>query len=342
MSSQARRVIAPVNFQVSVNMRFAEFHVSAHTAHGREATVKGPDCSGSLACIVTYEPDRDDLAELIQELLAVIGLRVVLIDNSESEAAIRKVRSIAQCAGIPAVSNCENRGIAHAHNQAVKLATSLGCVRLLLFDQDSYITTTSVERLHMALDELLAKGKKVAAVGALLVDRQDGHQAPFVRLSGIFRMTRVVHGSNQEVKCDLVISSGSLFSVSAFSEIGLFDEQLFIDYVDIEWCVRARSLGFEVFGVPAAEMSHSIGNGVLHILGRRLPVHSPARQYYLVRNALLFARKPYLPVRWRLHLLFRAAAQFTIFSCFCAPRLERVRWLGLGLWHGIRGQSGPR
>lgn len=99
-------------------------------------------------------------------------------------------------------------------------------------------------------------------------------------------------------------------------------------------------MGFKVFGIPKAQMHHSIGDRVLHLFGRRLPVHAPPRQYYLVRNALLFARKAYLPLNWRLHLLFRATAQFIILSCFCALRLERARWLVLGLWHGVKGRIG--
>ena len=89
------------------------------------------------------------------------------------------------------------------------------------------------------------------------------------------------------------------FGAAQFDEIGPFDTQFFIDYVDIEWCSRARAKGFELHGVPASHMEHSVGEGVLRVLGRRLPVHAPQRQYYLVRNARLFARKRQVPMRGR-------------------------------------------
>ncbi len=54
----------------------------------------------------------------------------------------------------------------------------------------------------------------------------------------------------------------------------------------------------------------------------------------------MFARKPYLSLRWRLHLITRALALFAIYAGTCAPRLERARWLGLGLWHGLIGRGG--
>ena len=292
-----------------------------------------------LACVVTYRPDIPQLLELIDAVKAARGFEVALIDNSDSAHWHGQLTDVATTSNCRLVVNRENRGIAHAHNQAIELARGLGFARLLLLDQDSRISAASIELLNRQLGRLTRAGRRVAAVGPRHVDCKDGTDLPFVRLTSALGM-QPVGQPGPTVECDLLISSGCLFPVAQFDEIGPFDTQFFIDYVDIEWCLRARAQGFELHGVPAAHMQHSIGEGVLRVLGRRLPVHAPQRQYYLVRNALLFARKRRVPVRWRLHLLIRAFAHFAIFSTLCPPRLQRLRWLGRGLWDGMAGRGG--
>jgi rhamnosyltransferase len=294
----------------------------------------------TLACVVTYEPDRAKLLGLVRELGEAPSLRVVFIDNSETEAGIRTTDEVAQAMGVAIVRGASNQGVAAAYNVAVDVARRAGCDRLLLADQDSRIPADSIASLQAALDFLQATGRKVAAVGPSFVDPRSGRMAPFVRLGRGVRMRHVELGDQSIVECDLIISSGSLIPLAAFDEVGLHDESLFIDYVDVEWCARARTAGFGVYGVPAAVMYHSVGDGSVRRLGRWMPLHSPPRQYYAARNALLFARKPYLPWKWRMHLITRAMAQFAIYAGTCAPRWQRARWLALGLVHGLVGRSG--
>jgi len=294
----------------------------------------------TLACVVTYEPDRDQLLELAMDLQAVPGLQIVFVDNSESETGTAEVNAVGRGLDIRVFCNPVNRGVGAAHNVGAELARRMGCDRLLLLDQDSRIPASAVLALHAALDFLQSTGRPVAAVGPALFDPRCGNWLPFVRLGAALRMRHVEHKDDELVPCDLLISSGSLIPLSALQKVGPLDEALFIEYVDVEWCLRARARGMRVFGVPAAVMQHTIGEIKVRRLGRWLPLHSPVRHYYAVRNALLFARKPYLSLRWRLHLITRALALFAIYAGTCAPRLERARWLGLGLWHGLIGRGG--
>ena len=67
-------------------------------------------------------------------------------------------------------------------------------------------------------------------------------------------------------------------------------EDLFIDWVDIEWCLRAESQGLESYIVPSAIMMHSIGDDTVRVLGRDINLHSDLRNYYMVRNATYLLR----------------------------------------------------
>ena len=82
-----------------------------------------------------------------------------------------------------------------------------------------------------------------------------------------------------------------LVPVSTLKDIGLMKEELFIDYVDIEWCLRAASKKFNFYAIPSATMSHAIGDERKSVLGREISIHSPfLRRYYLARNSIYMLR----------------------------------------------------
>jgi rhamnosyltransferase len=137
---------------------------------------------------------------------------------------------------------------------------------------------------------------------------------------------------DQLIPCDFLISSGSLLPVDAYRRVGPFDESLFVDNVDLEWCMRARAAGFSLYGVAAAHLEHQLGEARLRVGDKvRLVVHSPERLYYMTRNRLLLYRRPYMPLKWKIKDSLRIVAKFTATMVFLAPRREyaRMTWRGL-------------
>lgn len=82
-----------------------------------------------------------------------------------------------------------------------------------------------------------------------------------------------------------------MVSKEVFEIVGMMDEELFIDYVDTEWCLRCLNYGILVHIIPDIEMVHAIGDKSVKICGINIPIHSPVRRYYRVRNAFLLLRK---------------------------------------------------
>jgi rhamnosyltransferase len=292
-----------------------------------------------LAVIVCYEPDRSPLAVLVAGLQHE-RVQVLLVDNSEHRPGRETVRAVAAECGAAVVANDGNIGVAAAHNVGIRRALRLGFDHVLLLDQDSELAPGAVQRLADAYCALTAAGERVAAVGPSYADARSGLAFPFARLRRL-RMERLTPTPGQSVECDILISSGCFISLKALREIGEMDERLFIDFVDVEWCVRARSLGWKVYGVADARMRHRLGNGAFRVLGRVLPVHGPARYYYLTRNALLLARKPFVTWRWRAHLAYRVAGQLVLFGLLCPQRGARFGMMVRGLIDGLLGRDGP-
>ncbi len=192
---------------------------------------------------------------------------LILIDNSENPS--------------PALYDCfkndptikiifyhSNNGIAKALNDAVRLAAANGFDWILTMDQDSWFERKDLENYLAAFAQLPNK-EKTAVVGPEFENKNT---------SGIKKVISV-------------ITSGSLVNIKAFGSIGGFNEDLFIDEVDHEYCYRAILDGYAVLQIQQGFLQHSLGNliNVTTISGKKnkaKALHAPIRLYYIVRNSL--------------------------------------------------------
>ena len=137
------------------------------------------------------------------------------------------------------------------------------------------------------------------------------------------------------------IASGSLISLEVLTRVGPMAQELFIDYVDLEWCLRANSLGYKNFQIANALMTHAIGGEPIQFLGKFWPSHSPIRHYFMFRNAIWLYKKTGMPIQWKLIDSFKLIRKFIFYALFAKPRWEHIRMMGRGFWHGIIGRMGP-
>ena len=138
---------------------------------------------------------------------------------------------------------------------------------------------------------------------------------------------------------DLVISSGVTCSIKIFDLIGLFDEDLFIDFVDVDWCLRAKKAGIKIYIVPKAVMKHSIGTNVIKIGPIICVQHSPIRTYYKVRNSFLMLYKSD-KILFSIKSIFIAITHNFLVSIYSNQKKEYFYFYFKGLIHGIRGKNG--
>jgi rhamnosyltransferase len=292
-----------------------------------------------VAVVVTYQPDLDALAGA-RALRPQVG-RVLIMDNGSDASRLAHLCTIADDA-TELIALPRNLGVGAAHNAGIQRAREAGATHVLLMDQDSVPGADMVARLLAAERRLLARGDKVGALGPVYHDPRIGRSWPF------FRMSRFgVHGQPcagvGEVRCDFLISSGTLIRMPVLDEVGPINESYFLEHVDTEWSLRARAAGYSLFGICDAHMDHHLGddNVALPVSRRRVQLYRPYRHYYLYRNALLLAREPYAPTAWKLNEARRLLYRFGFFGFFVAPRLQRLKYMMLGLWHGLAGRTGP-
>lgn len=298
-----------------------------------------------LSITVTYHPDLDALARQLQALGGASegapAIRHLVVDNGSGPAAGEALRRMAEAdPRLTLLELGENRGVAEAHNRGIALADSLGCTHVLLMDQDSLPAPDMVARLAEAWRHLARKDPHLAAVGPHYTDPVLNNPPDFVQL-GRFGIRRYPYWPEAApVPVDYLISSGCLISLPALKAVGPMCEPLFIDYVDIEWGLRARRLGWHLYGVFRAHMTHALGPRIVRFLWRRFPLHTPQRHYFVVRNALWLYRNSHLPLSWRLAHGLRLGVRVSLYLLLGNERRSRLRFVGAGLADGLRGRMG--
>jgi len=301
------------------------------------------DTKKVCAVVVAYQPDPACFASLLQAVLPQVG-GLVVVNNGAAGAVVPPEIRENGATHCSVLEMGQNAGVATAQNRGIVWAREQGYSHVILFDQDSEPAPDMVEKLLDAWMALDRDAVPVAAVGPRLVDRRDGRVSPFVTFTA-FGVKETCCVSGRYVPVDFLVSSGMLASVAVYEKVGMLDEGLFIDNVDMDWCFRARRQKLLLHGVCDAVMWHQIGNRV-----RRLPFfgHSyaiyqhdnPLRQYYIMRNRILLYRRDYTPFPWIVQDALRAVVKTLITLIFFAQRRTNFYMMLNGLMDGLRGKSG--
>ncbi len=293
------------------------------------------------AIIVTYCPTEILLKRLLLSVCDEVA-KVYLVDNTPaadidwlSEEWLEQ-----QNVTVEYQSLGDNFGIARAQNVGIAAAIKDDCDHVIFFDQDSAPPKGMLERLLAAELKLLAASVKVGAVGPLFLDEKTKTYAKAIRHEGLkLRKVDISTDQTDPVSADYLIASGSLIRISVFQEAGLMREELFIDWVDIEWGLRAAAFGFKHFIVPDAVMLHSIGDEFVSIGKTAINLHNDVRNYYIVRNACHLLLDRTVNWQWRLNILFKIP-KYVIFYSVTSLSRNRMKALRLLLRACIDGFSG--
>jgi len=137
-----------------------------------------------------------------------------------------------------------------------------------------------------------------------------------------------------------VITSGSFIPISVLDDVGIMREELFIDFVDIEWCLRARAKGYEIVSFPKVEIAHHLGDSSVSFMGTNYPIHSPLRMYYYFRNAMYLYRLRGIDWNWRLVDASRNLFRFLFYMLFVQNRPTYFKYIIKGYYHGFIKKMG--
>lgn len=295
------------------------------------------------ALVILYHPDSDQLARLAALRDACDAL--VVVDNTPRadaaalEAAGRDGYTLIHHGNRGGIAGAYNAGLAHLFALDPKIDA------VALFDQDSVVPDAYFPAM-CAFGERLAGRAFIA--GPRIFDENDGRFLPELATNGIgvrrLEVNMSAAATSQPVRCAFLISSGSFVSREAYAALGRFDEALFIDHVDTEYCFRALARNVPLYLVPALVLRHRIGAKVRRRIGP-LDIstmnHPWTRRYYSARNAMQIAIQygPRFPVALVPNLL----TLWQIVQVIVGEQDKRAKLKGIlyGLLDGLVGRLGP-
>lgn len=225
------------------------------------------------AVLTAYHPD-ERLAAVVEAALLTCAA-VIVADNTPADAS-----SMAEKLDDPRVTvlrSGRNLGVAAALNLGVA-ALPDDTAAVLFLDQDSILPPELVHGLIAHLDD-----PSIGVVGPAAVEAGSG--SAYESLAGLHKEV-----SNRYA----VITSGMIVRRSCFDLVPAFREDFFVDYVDVDFCLRLRRAGVRVVRDKSLVLPHSIGDGREHkVLGLTVRVtHYPAwRHYWTARNGMILIRE---------------------------------------------------
>ncbi len=238
-------------------------------------------CAG----IVLYNPDMRRLQKNIEAIKNQVD-KVYIVDNGSTN--IDTVRFCCkQDKRIELIENGINKGIAAALNMLLLKAEENGFDWMVTLDQDSVADPDMVEKFKPYVEE------NIAILCPLIVDDNEKNLIRSNVLPDVIEVERA-------------ITSGGLTNVFVWRKIGGFDEAMFIDCVDFDYCTNAVLNGYKILQIPAAKLHHRLGEakevrsfikiaGALGINKFKKPVftynHSLERTYYYARNIHYYMKK---------------------------------------------------
>lgn len=233
------------------------------------------------AVIITYNCDENFL-NTFNSVVNQVG-KIVIVDNGSNKNTINMLKNIEKENDVQLILCEENLGIAAALNKGVKYALNNGYDWIITLDHDSNLKDDMVMKLLKGYNSLndIEKEKVVSLLPryielGLNVDKQLNKEQEYIKY---------IEGG---------ITSGNIVSRKAFEEVGLFDEKLFIDFVDYDFCFRIKEHGYDIVEVSDAILFHRIGEtkeGRFFFKKVSATNHSPVRRYYITRNRIYCWKK---------------------------------------------------
>lgn len=297
-----------------------------------------PNRNNILGVIVTYHPDME-LHKRVEKIRHQID-KLLIIDNKSSPDCVLMIQKISTDLDVDLILNESNLGIAEALNQGLKYAEIFGerYSWVLTLDQDTSCYPSLVQNLIMAYEDCPFRNE-VGIIGTNYQEKTTG---------------RILHKKTQAKEnweeVQNLPTSGCILSIAAFSKVGDFRSDLFIDQVDTEYCMRLRYEGYRVLISLKIGMIHPLGYyrvSKLHKWMRgstMITNYPPVRHYYWTRNGVTLIKENFLrDVRWSLnqayYLFFRRIITVLLFE---DQKIIKLGNIVLGIWHAILSRGGAK
>jgi GT2 family glycosyltransferase len=209
----------------------------------------------------------DVLLTSIKKYSSGFTYEIILIDNNSMDGTVELINI--KYPEVVLVKNSENKGVAPARNQGLKIAKGKYC---LILDVDMELTENSIKSLF----DYMQENDSCGLVGAKLTEPDGSLQysckkyptllsfvARRLESFSMVRNSRTLknhlmddwdHKSVSEV--DYLIGACQFIRREVIEKIGFYDDKIFYGPEDIDYCIRVWRNGWKVVYYPLTSIIH--------------------------------------------------------------------------------------
>lgn len=287
------------------------------------------------ACIITYNPELDVLKKGIESLSNQIE-KIIIVDNGsknidELEQFCKKYLFVSL------IKLNENKGIATATNVALKEFINQHFDFVLTSDQDSNYPSNYIENFKK--DNDILNDKNIAAFTPVFFDENENDYASIIVKSKLF--VKNIKAKDDFTDVFQAIASGMIINISVLQEIGMMNEDLFIDWVDLEWCWKVHYHGKRIVCCKNLTIHHKLGDSSKNIGYRKVSIRSLVRNYYITRNSFYLAtHTKYLKPISKFILFFKSFRYIAGYTVLCKEHFKNLKYTVKGMHDGLHAYLG--
>lgn len=273
--------------------------------------------------IILFHPDKESLKKSLSALVEETDGVFCWKNSFISEECLEIIKSYDK---VKTIGNENNIGIGKALNESVKVAQLENFTHVLTMDQDSYFDKNMISKYKSKIINNTEKDIAIYGINPLQDEKT------------------LYENNGNVINVSDTITSGSIFSIDNFKKYGYFEEELFIDAVDYEYCYRLKkNYNQNTIVFTDIIMNHTVGYIEKTKYGFNINNYSAFRTYFIVRNQLsIWRRYPsQFPNQYKITLL-KDHILFRVIKIILAEKNKRIKLksIFLGIMHFVMKKSG--
>jgi rhamnosyltransferase len=275
------------------------------------------------AVIVVYNPNVDLLCKVYDSIVDFIDHVVVVVNGDENHCESEYFKNVIYLNG--------NLGIGKASNVGANyLFKNFNLNYVVFCDQDTVFSYSYFNQLR----ELIHLNPNFIYAPKYLNENIGKVENRMV----VRKSNRVFTSIVESEDVYQVIASGMAVPKECFTLLQGFREDLFIDWVDLEFCWRCYKNGFKI-KMLNTQINHYLGDSSFKIGNFEVPLRSGIRYYYLIRNGYYLALNfNHGSKRINLWFLVKVSKEFFGYTVLSIFKFKDLKLIMKGLIHGLTGR----
>jgi rhamnosyltransferase len=243
--------------------------------------------------VVTYNSGKEILDNIDANIKQFT--KIVIVDNDSDIVTINYLNEIQNKYSnkIDIIFNSNNFGLSKAQNLGIERALSFKPEWIMILDDDSKLNDNSITNM-INVYRSINNRNNIAMLIPSVIDKYTNRESKYI-IKKNFIIKRLSFAKECRVIRDVLtaIASGSLIKSSILYKYKM-NERLFIDYIDIDFCLTLNNDGYEIVAIKDGLLVHSLGErSLINLFGKKIHInnHKPFRKYYIYRNRIYIWKK---------------------------------------------------